>query len=255
MPVDKFGRMSDAKTKDTGVSLTYINNNYIRSDGGTPVTGSIDMNGNTLHNVATPVNPHDVATKDYTDNKRTHIISVKGSYFGLLKKGRYQFNFGADNYKFDKDTIVSKDESPYTSSFLIPHSGRIKKIAVKLEEITYLPFIPSSLFSFIIIKNNENTETRLTDYIFRKKYGVPLTEEEIERKKIFYDNLIENEEEINWTPDAYLPQTAEYFFDNDIENYPVAEGDLMTVKTLVNSITNSFVNVFFITFLIELDPL
>ena len=31
MPVDKFGRMSDAKTKDTGVSLTYINNNYIRS--------------------------------------------------------------------------------------------------------------------------------------------------------------------------------------------------------------------------------
>ena len=35
MPVDKFGRMSDAKTKDTGVSLTYINNNYIRRDGDT----------------------------------------------------------------------------------------------------------------------------------------------------------------------------------------------------------------------------
>ena len=33
MPVDKFGRMSDTKTKDTGVSFTYINNNYIRSDG------------------------------------------------------------------------------------------------------------------------------------------------------------------------------------------------------------------------------
>ena len=53
MPVDKFGRMSDAKTKDTvGVSLTYINNNYIRSDGGTPVSGSIDMRGNTLYNVS-----------------------------------------------------------------------------------------------------------------------------------------------------------------------------------------------------------
>ena len=24
MPVDKFGRMSDAKTRDTGVLLTYI---------------------------------------------------------------------------------------------------------------------------------------------------------------------------------------------------------------------------------------
>ena len=59
MPVDKFGRMSDAKTKDTGVSLTYINNNYIRD---TPVSGSINMNGNTLFNVSNPVNPQDVAT-------------------------------------------------------------------------------------------------------------------------------------------------------------------------------------------------
>ena len=61
MPVDKFGRMSDTKTRDTGMLLTY---NYIRSDGGTPVTGSIDMRGNTLYNVSDPVNPQDVATKE-----------------------------------------------------------------------------------------------------------------------------------------------------------------------------------------------
>ena len=67
MTVDKFGRMSDTKTKDTGVSLTYINNNYIRSDGSNPVTGSIDMKGNTLYNVSDPVNPQDVATKEYAD--------------------------------------------------------------------------------------------------------------------------------------------------------------------------------------------
>ena len=67
MPVDKFGRMSDAKTKDTGVLLTYINNNYIRRDGGTPVSGSIDMRGNTLYNESDPVNPQDVATKKYAD--------------------------------------------------------------------------------------------------------------------------------------------------------------------------------------------
>ena len=71
MPVDKFGRISDAKTRDTGVSLTYINNNYIRSDGGTPVSGSINMNGNTLYNLADPVNPQDVVTKEYADNNRT----------------------------------------------------------------------------------------------------------------------------------------------------------------------------------------
>ena len=70
MPVDKFGRMSDTKTRDTGVSLTYINNNYIRSDGTTTVSGSINMNGNTLYNVPDPVNPQDVATKEYADNVR-----------------------------------------------------------------------------------------------------------------------------------------------------------------------------------------
>ena len=68
MPVDKFGRMSDTKTTDTGVSLTYINNNYVRSDGGTPLTGSLDMKGNIIYNVAEPVNPQDVATKVYVDN-------------------------------------------------------------------------------------------------------------------------------------------------------------------------------------------
>ena len=70
MPVDKFGRMSDTKTKDTGVSLTYINNNYVRSDGGTPLTGSLDMKGNTIYNVADPVNPQDVVTKVYMDNTK-----------------------------------------------------------------------------------------------------------------------------------------------------------------------------------------
>ena len=67
MPVDKFGGKSDAKTKDTRVSLTYINNNYIRRDGDTPISESINMNGNTLYNVSDPVNPQDVATKEYAD--------------------------------------------------------------------------------------------------------------------------------------------------------------------------------------------
>ena len=78
MPVDKFGRMSDIKTKDTGVSLTYINNNYVRSDGKTAITGSLDMKGNTIFNVAEPVNPQDVATKVYVDNtKGSGVIGRK----------------------------------------------------------------------------------------------------------------------------------------------------------------------------------
>ena len=88
MPVDKFGRMSDAKTGDTGVSLTYINNNYILSDGGTPVSGSIDMRGNTLYNVSNLVNPQDVATKEYADKVggggETAIIKMRNGTYGAI---------------------------------------------------------------------------------------------------------------------------------------------------------------------------
>ena len=87
MPVDKFGRMSDAKIRDTGVSLTYINNNYIRSDGGTPVSGSIDMRGNTVYNVSDPVNPQDVATKEYADKVgvgEVAIVKTQDGNYGAL---------------------------------------------------------------------------------------------------------------------------------------------------------------------------
>ena len=94
MPVDKFGRMSDTKTKDTGVSLTYINNNYIRSDGGTPVTGSINMNGNTLYNVSNPENIQDVTTKKYVDNLIAENVG-KGNISG----GGSPFFKENDNFK------------------------------------------------------------------------------------------------------------------------------------------------------------
>ena len=87
MPVDKFGRMSDTKTRDTGVSLTYINNNYVRSDGSTPVTGSIDMKGNTSTNVFDPVNSRDVATKKYADKVggvEAAIIKTRYGTYGAI---------------------------------------------------------------------------------------------------------------------------------------------------------------------------
>ena len=115
MPVDKFGRMSDTKTKDTGVSLTYINNNYIRSDGTTPVSGSIDMNGNTLYNVSDSVNPHDVATKEYADTTNKAFVLFEGKYLavGDLSMGGRRLNdvgMPMENHqasnKFYVDTIV-----------------------------------------------------------------------------------------------------------------------------------------------------
>ena len=108
MPVDKFGRMSDTKTKDTGVSLTYINNNYIRSDGGTPLTGSLDMKGNTIYNVADPVNPQDVVTKVYVDN--TKGSGVIGRKIGDAASIKENLDFmGKQKIKNLPDPVNDKD--------------------------------------------------------------------------------------------------------------------------------------------------
>ena len=108
MPVDKFGRMSDLKTKDTGVSLTYINNNYVRSDGETPLTGSLNMRGNTLYNVADPVNPQDVVTKVYVDN--TKGSGVIGRRIGDAVSIKENLNFlGKQKIKNLPDPVNDHD--------------------------------------------------------------------------------------------------------------------------------------------------
>ena len=108
MPVDKFGRMSDTKTKDTGVSITYINNNYVRSDGGTPIRGSLDMRGNTIYNVADPVNPQDVVTKVYVDN--TKGSGVIGRRIGDAVSIKENLDFmGKQKIKNLVDPVNEKD--------------------------------------------------------------------------------------------------------------------------------------------------
>ena len=76
------------------MSLTYINNNYICSDGGTPVSGSINMNGNALYNVSDPVNPQDVATKEYADTTNKAFALFEGKYLavGDLSMGGRRLN-------------------------------------------------------------------------------------------------------------------------------------------------------------------
>ena len=108
MPVDKFGRMSDLKTKDTGVSLTYINNNYVRSDGQTPLTGSLDMRGNTLYNVADPVNPQDVATMSFVTNTKGSGVIGRKTKDGVSIKENMDF-LGKQRIKNLPDPVDEKD--------------------------------------------------------------------------------------------------------------------------------------------------
>ena len=147
MPVDKFGRMSDAKTRDTGVSLTYINNNYIRSDGGTPVSGSIDTRGNTLYNVSDPVNPQDVATKEYADKvgggslffkensnyKATHTIDITYKKLINLHKPTEPYDAATKDYAdYVLETLKESlnntiDKRPYIITLHANYHGHLRK--------------------------------------------------------------------------------------------------------------------------------
>ena len=73
------------------------------------------MNGNTLYNVSDPVNPQDVATKEYADTTNKAFVLFEGKYLavGDLSMGGRQLNnvgMPIENHqasnKFYVDTVV-----------------------------------------------------------------------------------------------------------------------------------------------------
>ena len=92
------------------------------------------------------------------------MIVVYSNYCGLLRKGEYQFVFGGNIM------LPSGGEC----GFLMPHSGRIKKIKVKishdegienLRNLNLNPWAdminPEPIFTFTLIKEEKN----LTDFL------------------------------------------------------------------------------------------
>ena len=55
------------ETAASDLSVTEMNNYFVRRDGSNTVVGSINMIGNTLTNVSNPASDHDVANKAYVD--------------------------------------------------------------------------------------------------------------------------------------------------------------------------------------------
>ena len=169
MPVDKFGRMSDTKTTDSGVSLTYINNNYVRSDGGTPLTGSLDMRDNTIYNVADPVNPQGVVTKEYVDSGSKHLIVVHARYCGPIKKGEYQFKFSGANFENCEEIVGDyEDLRGSITGFVMPHSGHIKKIICESLLFRSVENIAKFFFNFI---SDHKTGLLISDLPFLEEAG------------------------------------------------------------------------------------
>ena len=197
MPVDKFGRMSDTKTKDTGVSLTYINNNYVRSDGETPLTGSLNMRGNTIYNVADPVNPQDVVTKVYVDNtKGSGVIGRKIGDAVSIKEnmdflGKQRIKNLPDPVN-EKDAVTKKyvdDKDAVTKKYVDDKDAATKEYVDDKDAVTK-EYIDDKTKNLFIDKNNNIAFGLNVDMENNKIFGLPepVEDQEAATKK-YVDDL------------------------------------------------------------------
>ena len=72
MPVDKFGRTNvgtSQRVVSGGVTLSQVNNTFLRRDGENTATANISMDSHKLINVLDPTNDQDTATKHYVDGR------------------------------------------------------------------------------------------------------------------------------------------------------------------------------------------
>ena len=186
MPVDKFGRMSDLKTKDTGVSLTYINNNYVRSDGETPLTGSLDMRGNTLYNVADPVNPQDVVTKVYVDNTKGSGVIGRKTKDGVSIKENLDF-LGKQRIKNLPDPVNEKDA--VTKEYVDDKDAVTKEYIDEKDAVTK-KYVDDKTKNLFIDKNDNIAFGLNVDMEGNKIFSLPKPEQDHEpATKKYVDDL------------------------------------------------------------------
>ena len=269
------------------VSVGNINGGgspFFKENGNYQASHTINMAFKKLLNLSTPSEPFEAATKEYVD-KRTHMIVVHSNYCGLLRKGEYQFVFGGNIM------LPSGGEC----GFLMPHSGRIKNIKVKIshdegiENIRNLLNIninpwaditrPDPIFKFTLIKEEKN----LTDFLSLKCFkfnnspfypidrshfeeGSCITDEEIremneEREKgiTFLDKWGDKLTLVDKDIACSSLHTDHNFTSIDsILNIPISEGDILDIRTEKENAAvwgRDISFTYLFTFLIELDPL
>ena len=267
MPVDKFGRMSDTKTKDTGVSLTYINNNYVRSDGGTPLSGSLDMRGNTIYNTADPVNPQDVVTKVYVDN--TKGSGVIGRKVGNAVNIKENLDFlGKQKIKNLPDPIDGKDavskeyvdklasNNPFklvdkkyqSKDDLDLKGGKIKNLCSPFEDgdAVNKGYVDTSSVAFL--KVDQGKYGAKADIDMDKIYTVlnvktPIDDNHITDKK-YVDEKVNLNSAFTFRNDVYYAKGDIYLRKNKLGGLrePLQDGEASTKKYVDNLVANHFVD-------------
>jgi hypothetical protein len=86
MPVDKFGHTDSGsgsmqRVVAGGVTLTQVNNTFVRLDGTNAFVGNLNMGGNSIENLSmtyTPAEDNDLTTKKYADEQDATKVSKTG---------------------------------------------------------------------------------------------------------------------------------------------------------------------------------
>ena len=145
------------------VTLPEGGSPFFKENGNYQATHAINMGFKKLLNLSTPSEPYEAATKEYVDNvKKKHDSSAhycdEVNYHGLLRSDKYQFAFGGNSI------------DPYgNTGFLVPQSGRTKKIQVKFvygtKNLWRILKVDGSIFTIIVI-DDRGGKTNLLSYQF-----------------------------------------------------------------------------------------
>ena len=121
MSVDKFGRHSSGQIYiEPGVSVRYVNYNFVMRDGSIDVGGDISMNNHKLENLSEPTEAQDAATRGYIKNvTRNNFLKLDGT-------NNMEGDLNVDNHKIinlsdpvdDGDVINKRYLESTTNNFL-----------------------------------------------------------------------------------------------------------------------------------------
>src|ERR1043165_908664 len=84
MPVDKFGHTDSSSVQRVtagGVTLTQINNTFMRLDGSNALTGNLKLGGNSIEGLSTTYTPFEdnhLTNKKYVDEQDATKVSKTG---------------------------------------------------------------------------------------------------------------------------------------------------------------------------------
>ena len=172
----------------------------IRENGGFNLVDSyINMNFHNIRNVGLPKDEADAVPRRFVDSmikeveekikKKSYIIAVHTKYCGPLKSGDFPFKFGGVNnvenceekilkglYKFKLKGLIN--------GFVMPHSGRIKKIIC--ESLTFLD--KNKIIDKLINNFNQNQIKELKTHFGKEDFKNDLLKTIFNKINFTYEN-------------------------------------------------------------------